>query len=365
VPRKHKYEQVRDVLRKRISDYPPGLKISSIAKLHKELSVSTQTINRAISDLVDEGILERQSRRGTFVSRPEKSRIIGFIWPETIRRLTRHPYMAAILHGAQMKARSGDRHLLVASYTDGTHPAFLDGKPQVAGLLILFNNDVQLVKAYIDRGVPVVLIDPFVRERGVPFVTSDDCLGSHEATMHLVNLGHRRIVHVTVDLSNCIPLESRIRGYKDAMLEAGLGGMTYVHRGPFERWDEAGGEAFLDMLRSVQPTACCCFNDDVAAGVARVCHEGRIGIPDELSIVGYDDSGIAGETWPPITTVRVPLEELGHTAMRLLDQLIEEDHLTGPGILLPTQIIERASTKAPSTRGLQTPCVEEDTAGRY
>jgi len=349
--RKHKYEEVKDVLRERARRHPFGTKLASTSKLHKELGVSSQTINRAMSDLVDEGILERRPRRGTFVSHPDRStRNLGFIWPEAMERLVKHPYAGTILHGIQAEAGSRNRHLLVASNGDAAHPPFLGERDEVAGVLILFNYDRRLVKAYIGRAIPVMLIVPLVRVEGVPFVTSDHYLGTHGAVMHLLKLGHRRIVHVTLDIPGCIPVEEKLRGYNEAMREGGVEEMACVYRAPPEPWNDVHDDAFVDMLRSFQATACCCFDDDVAACTIRVCHKAGIRVPDELSVVGYDDSGIATHVWPPLTTVHVPLEEMGRTAVRLLVELIEGNRLTGYGITLPTRLIERASTKPSSSR---------------
>ena len=363
MPPKHKYQHVKDVLKRRIRSFPVGAKVSSTAKLHKELGVSPQTINRAISDLVDEGILERLPRRGTFVSQPSKSTPdIGFIWPAAPERLAKHPYAGTILHGAQTEASKRKRHLLVASNVDATHPAFT-GEDRVAGVLVLFNHDRHLVEAYIARGVPVVLIVPLVRPEGVPFVTSDHYLGMFGATMHLVKLGHRRIVHVTLDISECIPVEEKAHGYHAAMREAELDEMAYVHRVPAEPWTTAYDAVLIDMFRAVEATACCCFDDDVAAAVIRICHERGIRVPDELSVVGYDDSSVVSHTWPAVTTVHVPLDEMGRTAVRLLNELVETDRLTGCGIVLPTRLVERASTKPPLSRDSVATSVEDLSAG--
>ncbi len=350
--KKPKYERVKDTLRERIRRNSVGSKIPSIAQLHNELGVSPGTVSRAISDLVDEGILEKQPRRGTFVSRPERlTRNLGFIWPEPIERLTKHPYTGTILQGVQAEASARNRHLVVASNEEAARPALIGRGNQVAGVLVLFNRDGQLVDEYNARKVPVVLIDPFSCADGVPFVTSDHYSGMYGAATHLLRLGHQRIVHVTVDIPNCMPLEDRVRGYTAAMRDAGLEDIAHVHRVTSEPWNEVHDAAFREMIRDLEPTACCCFDDDVAAWTTRVCHESGIAVPDELSVVGYDDSGMASQTWPPMTTVRIPLEEIGRSAVRLLDELIEEHRLTGHGLVLPTELVERASTKAPSHAG--------------
>jgi len=347
---KAKYEQVKEILRKRIrTSHRVGSKIPSTADLHKSLGVSQQTVNRAISDLVDDGILERYVGRGTFVARPKRTtENIGFVWPGQMDRLTKHPYMASILQAAEAAASACGRHLLVASNVDPTEPVFFGQPKQVAGVLILFNRDESLVDGYVERGIPVVLIDPFVRRGGVPFVTSDQYAGTREATFHLVRLGHRRIVHVTYQGLDYLPFEEKVIGYEAAMREACLDNSLYVLKEPAELLDmPEGAKVFTDMLDLVKPTACCCCHDDLAIWVIHLCHERGIRVPDDLSVVGFDDSGVATHVRPPLTTVHVPLEEIGQTAVQILDRLIEEEQVTGQGTVLPTRLVERASTKPP------------------
>jgi len=347
-----KYQRVKEILRKRIrASNGIGSRIPSTAALHKTLGVSSQTINRAISDLVDEGILERHVGRGTFVVRPKRAtRNIGFVWPGYMDQLTKHPYMASILHAAEATASTYDRHLVVASNVDPIKPAFIGQSNHVAGVLILFNRDARLVDAYLERSIPVVLIDPFVRTGDVPFVTSDHYSGMREATLHLVRLGHRRIAYVTYLGLDFLTFQERLLGYETAMREVHLQETSCVLRLPVgEELPPEAAKVFTDTLDTVRPTACCCCHDDLAMWVIHVCHERGTRVPDDLSVVGFDDSGVASHVRPSLTTVHVPLEEIGRTAVLVLDRLIEEEQVAGRGTVLPTRLVERASTKPPSS----------------
>jgi len=351
-----KYEHVKEILRKRIrADYRVGSKIPSTMVLHKKLGVSPQTVNRAIRDLTDEGILERRAGVGTFVTRPQSStRDIALGWGEASEILTQNPYCARILHAVQTEAGSRDRQLLVATNVHRAEPPFLARGREVAGIILLLNHDVRLVDAYLERGTPVVLVDPYVRVAGVPFVTNDHFSGMRQATAHLVALGHRRIVHATANLPwYALILEERILGYESAMREAGLEEMCLVYRSCPIAEDPETSKAFVEMLDSVQPTACCCANDDMAAFAIGICHDHGIRVPEDLSVAGYDDSGVAAHLRPSLTTVHVPLEEIGRTAVRILDRLIEEHQLTGTGTIYPVSLVERGSTRRLSSLASQ------------
>jgi DNA-binding LacI/PurR family transcriptional regulator len=320
------------------------------------LGVSQGTINRAIRDLVDEGVVERFEGRGTFVAHDNSNR--GFLWPSEAREWSKHPYPAAVLHAAEHEAHKRNKHILVGAVRDVTRPQFTgDGTNKVAGVMIIFNYDHEIVHAYHKRHIPVVLVDPLVRTTGIPFVTADHFSAAREATLHLARLGHKRIVHSTLDIPiNPMPVEERVLGYGAAMRETDLQDNCHVHRTllletehPASMQDAAGTdpaiEDFVGMLDRVQPTACFCYDDLLAASVLRICHNRGIRVPEDLSVVGINDSPLAAHLWPPLTTVHLPADEIGHTAVRMLDRLIEEDRLTGAGEILPVHLVERASTR--------------------
>lgn len=353
-----KYTNVKELLRQQIGTrYPVGSKIPSTTALQRELGVSAGTVNRALQDLVAEGLVERFEGRGTFVAHDDKG--IGFLWPDATTDWFKTLYPSTLLHVAEAEAESRGKHLLVRAMRDYEKPEFaMPGAAKVAGVLVLFSWCHQAIVEYHRRNIPVVLIDPLVRTTGVPFVTSDHFSAAREAVQHLVRLGHRRIVHVTLDaLGNTIPYRERVFGYENAMHEADLDDIAYVHRtAPLEGAhlppkEEAVVRAdavqkLLEMIDRMQPTACCCYDDVVAAWVIRTCLDRGIRVPDQMSVVGINDNAMAEQIWPTLTTVHVPVQEVARVAVRMLDALIQEGRLTGDGAILPVRLVERASTKA-------------------
>lgn len=360
-----KYAQIKKALRRHLrSELTVGSKLPSTLDLQRRFSVSQGTINRAIQDLVGEGLVERRIGSGTFVSDPGKRTAanIGVLWGLWNARIQRNtPYSARILHEIEEQAHLLEKHVLVADVREVTRPTFTgNSRGLVSGVIILFNHDHRLVRAYHDDGLPVVLIDPFVRTPEVPFVTSDDYSASRLGVAHLVKLGHRRIVHVTVKMPvPCLEINERIFGYCETMREFGLEQESHVHTVTVRPLDpdslESGslnkdlfaagaGRSFVEMLERVRPTACCCLNDDVAAWVVGLCHERGIAVPQQMSVVGIDDEGTAGRIWPPLTTVQLPVAEIGRRAVRILDECIKRGTATGSGEVLPVRLIERASS---------------------
>jgi LacI family transcriptional regulator len=205
------------------------------------------------------------------------------------------------------------------------------------------------VQVPTDEGVPVVAIDPHTGPTGPATVDSDSLAGARMATEHLIGLGHTRIGH----LGGRRDLESaRLRelGYRQAMSDAGLSvDPSLVLTGGY-RPDLSDRPAHELLDRPDRPTAVFAANDLSALHVVEVAEELGLRVPEDLSVVGYDDTPAAAAARPPLTTVAQPLREMGAEALRMVVSLIESDTpRTGRGhhTRLPTRLVERASTAPP------------------
>jgi LacI family transcriptional regulator len=197
----------------------------------------------------------------------------------------------------------------------------------------------------------------FLKERGLPFASvspedGDEVIGvvmneqqaARAMVEHLLALGHRRIAHVT-GLPGHGASRWREAGYREALAAAGLavdpdlivqGGFTFAT-------GFAMGRKLLDLPQ--RPTAVFAANDDMAAGLIWAAGEYGLKVPDDLSVAGFDDTPLARQLWPPLTTVHQPSREMGKIAA---DQLLESLRGRGPGQLvqLPFSLQVRQSTKA-------------------
>ncbi|MBA8793298.1 LacI family transcriptional regulator [Friedmanniella endophytica] len=195
--------------------------------------------------------------------------------------------------------------------------------------------------------VPFVLLDPLsLPQREVPSIGTTNFSGALTATQHLIDLGHRRIAHYGGP-PEFLFSRARAHGYRAAMEGAGLpvpdgyvGVGSYDHAGGV-----AGGGALLD--RPDRPTAIFAATDESAAGVIEAARLRGLRVPEDLSLVGFDDAPISRLLSPPLTTVRQPLLEMGRVALQTALRLAAGEPLEVHHVELATELIVRASTAPP------------------
>lgn len=360
MPAPAKYIHVKEQIRDRTRKMAVGTKIPAIQTLHEELGVSQGTIIRAINELVEEGHLEHRQNRGAYVAAPGQSaRHMRVVWPditELITRapLSRHSLTAVLLHALQSEAARLDRDLLITP-TLATDTSAM--RNETSGALVLFSYDKKGIEALREQGAEVVLVGPLLRVPGVPFVTSDDFANMIASTNLLITKGHERIMHVTVDHHLAIPSwpgapnhitdyypRERERGYRAAMEQADRADNACVFRAKNTEWTEADARAFIAELKKQKVTACTCFNDDIAVRVLHACQEAGMHVPDDIAIVGHDDLGVAAQARPAITSLRVPIEPIGRTAVQLLHSITTGEADAAQSAVLSGQITERETT---------------------
>jgi DNA-binding LacI/PurR family transcriptional regulator len=188
--------------------------------------------------------------------------------------------------------------------------------------------------------VPIVLVNSEQSSKRVHFVLSDDVQGGRLATEHLLSLGHRRIGYVTGPPDGKSS-ENRLRGYRQALQAAGIE--------PTPQWVAQGtghyhgGEKGLQTLLSVAPelTAVFCYNDTTAIGALRFARGRGMRVPEDLSLIGFDDILFAAYTEPPLTTIAQQKYEMGRLVARMAFELIAGQQVQD--IVLPTRLVIRES----------------------
>ncbi|MFD1544285.1 LacI family DNA-binding transcriptional regulator [Nonomuraea guangzhouensis] len=192
--------------------------------------------------------------------------------------------------------------------------------------------------------LPLVLIDPLNLPRTrVTSIGSTNFAGGLAATQHLLSLGHRRIAYVGGPATAACN-QARMHGYRAAMEAAGVPVPPgYVRTGHFRYQDGVvNGAALLDLAQT--PTAIFGGSDETALGVMEAARARGLRIPEELSIVGFDDTQLARMASPPLTTVRQPLREMGGVAVRTALRLAAGEKVDSHHVELATELIVRGST---------------------
>ncbi len=213
-------------------------------------------------------------------------------------------------------------------------------------LLILPRNASAYLDTLRQRRFPHVLIDYLSDGQNAPAISATNFRGSYDAMKYLLSLGHRRIGFITGNMEFGCARE-RLDAYKAALKDHGIPlDPALVREGDFMQ--PQGYQCAQQLLSLPQPpTAIFASNDMMAFGVMEAARERGWRLPEDLSIVGFDDIPQAAHVHPALTTVRQPLEEMGRSAARLLLHYIAEPTAEVERIELPTELILRESCQAP------------------
>lgn len=312
--------------------------ILSENEISRKYNISRRSARKAIDNLIAQNLLYRVPGKGTFVSEAagaaSPSFSVSYIVPD-IEDL----FIAEICHGLQDEAVRNRYNLLIQSSNgsieqENNNIRYLV-RNHVQGAIIFPNwgrANVDALFLLKEKRIPFVLVDRYYPDFDTDYVVVDNYGGAHEAVMHLIRLGHRKIAHLygTAGSAN----DARLQGYLTALGESGIVyNPAYVRKmgehvprvqgDRFEPDTEGGYLGMLELLALPDPpTAVFCGNDYQAIGAMRAIKEAGKKIPDDIALVGFDDLKLSSLIEIPLTTVRQPKNEIGHTAFRILLQKI-------------------------------------------
>ncbi|WP_245981318.1 LacI family DNA-binding transcriptional regulator [Frondihabitans australicus] len=320
-----------------------GVSISTVSKvLNGRSGVSLDTRNRVTSILQD----RQYNRRNT------ASPIAPLL--ELVCTALDSAWMVEILVGVERIARESGLSLVVTGMKDRGKPSgswiegVLQRKP--AGVILVISDISEGNQHQLrSHGIPFVMVDPEGDPApDVPSIGSANWMGGFMATRHLIELGHRDIAFLAGP-QFFLAATARMSGYRAALAGAGIPERPELV-GPFGEFSEpAGRQVALRMLeRDDRPTAIFAASDMQALGAYAAARDLGISIPDELSVVGYDDLQVTRFAGPPLTTVHQPMTEMAEEATRLVLRLREEPALKSTRLELATSLVVRGSTAAPA-----------------
>lgn len=280
------------------------------------------------------------------------SKTIGLVVKEI-----HNPYFADVIVGAQAAAESNGYELIVAS-SEGrreTEDRVVDVfiAKDVTGIVInpLLDDETDLSHLFEikRRNIPLILLER-VHGLRANLIDVDNVAASCEAVRYLIDLGHERIVHFTGPEYSMHSSE-RIEGFRQAFFEAQLvfSKDFIVPAGArLEDGYRTGLRYFENISAERVPTAVTCYNDLVAIGLMRVLRERGVRVPEDVSIIGFDGIMLGEYAATPLTTMRVPMKEMGRRAVELLIQQVDSggDHALQQ-VILKAELTVRSSTAPP------------------
>jgi len=280
--------------------------VSRVLSEDARLSIRPETRQRVLDAVAR---LDYRPNTAARTLKTARTMAIGMIVPD----LANVTY-ATIVQGAAEAAGSAGYVVLVVHGSASDRLADLHGR--IDGLLVGMATSETARRRLFDGGVPAVLVNR--REScGVPSITVDDEAGAALATEYLVSLGHRRIAHLAGP-QNADTARRRLRGYLSALAAAGIEpGPDWIVESTF---DEGGGHVAATRLLRADPRPTAVFVANVRAATGALASARRLGlrVPDDVSIVGFHDAPFAAYLDPALTTVRMPLEEMGRQAVHSL-----------------------------------------------
>ncbi|RCV54101.1 LacI family DNA-binding transcriptional regulator [Marinitenerispora sediminis] len=331
----------------------------TIAKLAEAAGVSVPTVSKVLNGRSDvapatrtrvEELIRRHGYRRRRGPGGGRAATVDLVFHELDSA-----WAIEVIRGVERVARAEGISVVLSE--SGTDPGARDGwvdsvlARQSVAVVLVFSDLAAAQRARLAaRGIPLVIVDPTgTPPDDTPSIGSANWSGGLAATRHLAELGHTRVAMISGP-PDVLCSRARIDGYRAALETAGLRvDPALLRTGDFHV--EAGVEAGRRLLALADPpTAVFAGNDLQALGVYEAAREAGVRIPDDLSVVGYDDLPLARWVGPPLTTVRQPLTEMAEEATRLALSLSRGERPANLRLDLATSLVVRQSTAAPGRR---------------
>jgi len=253
-------------------------------------------------------------------------------------------FYLGVMENIEREAVSLGYDLLLPSRPHGKSPQNYVRSLQtrrVAGCVMLHASEAR-IQTLIHSSMPTVFIDRMGQGSHATYVKSDNIDGAHQATEHLLALGHKRIAFLTGSTIDLAGLE-RLLGCQQALAQAGIAPDPGLVRQSGWNVDEAYEAARVLLAERRDFTAIVAGSDFMAIGILRALTEQGLRVPDDVSLIGFDDIEFCQYTTPPLTTVRQDRVAMGRGAVQRLIAMVEDTEETSP-LIVPTQLVVRKST---------------------
>src|SRR6266566_2170402 len=305
----------------------PARRMVTIKDVAREANVSVATVSRVLNGsgpVSDETrrLIREVAGRMRYVPHSgarslitSKTQTLGVLLPDLYGE-----FFSEVIRGMDDTAQRNGFHLLISrAYADrrGIETAIRAMRGRADGVVVMSPDLDAESLLNLPSTIPVVLLCSVPRGNEIDSLTIQNCRGAKEMVAHLVSLGHKRIAIIKGSARNYDAAE-RLRGYRVALRDAGITPDPVLEReGNFT--EAAGYAAALELLAlKKRPTAIFAANDSMAIGVLSALRESGMSVPEEMAVAGFDDIPLARYMDPPLSSVHVPICELGARAVELL-----------------------------------------------
>ena len=324
---------------------PAAVSATLNGTLGKSTRVGKETRERILAAAAELGYVSNPIAKSLATGR---TGVLGLMLPYHSSFLEHDPFITNVMNGLLAEAVRQRYNVMLYTATseeEGDSAATMVDSRVDGVVLVIPPSGSPIFENCARRGIAVVSVlkQPESPEEYV--VNSNDYDGGRLATQHLIDLGHRRIAHISGN-EQVTTTPVRRQGYLDAMTEAGLDpDPSLLIHGGFSR--DGGAAATRRLLELPQrPTAVFCANDLCAHGAIQTAIGAGLRVPDDLAVVGYDDTWYSTMTQPPLTTVNMAIEAMGARAARLLIAQVEGGSTTERQPVLPVSLTVRESCGA-------------------
>lgn len=327
-----------------------------LADIAKQAAVSEATVSRVlngkpgVSEATRAAVLTALDvigyDRPTHL-RPRRARMVGLVVPELQNPI--FPAFAEVVAGAL--AQRGFNAVLctrTGSMSEAEYVEMLLDR-QVSGMIFAGGQYAEADAPHehymrlLKLRLPVVLVNAAAEHLDFPRVSTDDAVAMEQAYAHLAYLGHERI-GLILGPPDHVPSRRKLAAFERATHEA----RRPLRVGLVERtrFSLEGGHAAASRLIAHGVTGIICASDPLALGAIRAARRGGLTVPEQLSVIGYDDSAFMSCTDPPLTTVRQPIEAIGRAAVEMLTGQIEGSPVSADELFFEPEMVARGSTAA-------------------
>lgn len=347
-----KYHQLKEYLKKQIirGDLLPGEKLTSENALASQFNLSRHTVRQALGELENEGYIYREKGRGTFCSLPKTNAqsiavlttyISDYIFPPIIKGieevLSAAGYNLILANTNNDKAKEAQ---CLENYLSQKIDAMIIEPTKSA----LKNSNIHYYYQLEERGIPYLMINAFYPDLNPAYLIMDDTQGTYLATHHLLQLGHRRIAGLfkTDDLQGVKRKAGFLSALKDYDIPENSALVGHYSTEQIRSYPYQFIQSILQ--NEPRPTAVVCYNDQNALDVLEAIRNEGLKVPDDISIVGYDDSSLATATEIKLTTIKHPKAKMGRQAARNIVDMLT-GNISEPRFVYPAELIVRSSCR--------------------